>query len=224
MKTQTTDTKLQSLYAHSAAPTKCYNMKLVKRSLTEAELANLKSRSRCPMCSKYGHWAVEHNEDESLKPGVRATEDPATGGNVEPNTKSGTETFHVVELTSKFDPMKGFKGFRVPLLDDVAPFSAVGLNEFEMLELLLLPDWRGKFYPLPDAISHHWFCQYGVRGQKSPAKRSLGSVILRGRCDGGTAVQIRYLIIDGSSQSVVGRNVTRKCNIIHVRKKKLQLP
>eukprot|EP00171_Calliarthron_tuberculosum_P000101 IDg101t1 len=37
-------------------------------------------------------------------------------------------------------------------------------------------------------------------------------------------VRVRHLIIQGSSQWVIGRNVTKHCNIIHINGNKLQLP
>ena len=43
----------------------------------------------------------------------------------------------------------------------------------------------------------------------------LVSVLISAKSDQGVPLQIRHLIIEGSSQWVIGRNVTRFCNIHH---------
>lgn len=93
-----------------------------------------------------------------------------------------------------------------------------------MLQPFLLPEWSGKLDPLPDAVSDRPIWQYGVGTHRSSAQRILGAVLINARCDGGTAVKIWHLIIDGSSQWVVGRNVTRKCNVIYLFDNMVQLP
>ena len=43
----------------------------------------------------------------------------------------------------------------------------------------------------------------------------LGSIIDSARLNDGTMVNIRHIFIKGSSQWLIGRNVTSKCDIIH---------
>ena len=48
-----------------------------RKRLSPQQLADLKSRSECHVCHKFGHWSTGHKQDGSLKPGVRSTEQPA---------------------------------------------------------------------------------------------------------------------------------------------------
>ena len=43
----------------------------------------------------------------------------------------------------------------------------------------------------------------------------LGSIIVSAKLNDGTEINIRHIVIEGSSQWVIGRNVTTKCDIVH---------
>lgn len=47
-----------------------------KRTLTPEQLADLKSKSQCRKCKKFGHWKGDHLSDGTLKPGVKSTDSP----------------------------------------------------------------------------------------------------------------------------------------------------
>ena len=103
-----------------------------------------------------------------------------------------------------------------PLLDDGAPFSAI-----EQVELSLPADHIGlspnpKIDAIPQALGSHAHWQYGTGEPASPARRILGSIVLTATSDHGTPVRITHLVLEGSSQWVIGRNVTRKANIEHI--------
>lgn len=126
--------------------------------------------------------------------------------------KSGVVSFNMAQFTSSAnnDCPPG------PLVDDAAPYSGMGLVEFRALQKVLLPNWNGSFGSLPLSIKERPFWQYGSGNHASPPRRIIGTVRLQCIADQGTAVGINHLIIDGSSQWVVGRNVTSHCNIEHI--------
>ena len=60
--------------------------------------------------------------------------------------------------------------------------------------------------------------QYGIGSHASAAKRILGSVEILVQSDNGQLISIRHLLISGSSNWVIGRNVTKPCNLEHIGK------
>ena len=108
-----------------------------------------------------------------------------------------------------------FNHFIGPLLDDVAPYSGLGMHELKILSPYLRANWSGKLYPLPSAIGNcaHW--QYGTGTHSSDSRKMLGSVMIRAKLNNRTEIKIHFIVIEGSSQWLIGNNVTTKCDIIH---------
>jgi len=108
-----------------------------------------------------------------------------------------------------------------PLVDDGAPYSAIGL-----VELRLLLDRFGQkatdLEPIPSSFAGSTYWQYGSGDHSSAPRRILRSIVLAATSDSGREVLIRHLVLDGSSQWVIGKNVTQKANILHLSKNALQ--
>lgn len=111
-----------------------------------------------------------------------------------------------------------------PMLDDGAPYSAIGIEELRSLHLSILPTWDGSLESIPEIIADRAFWQYGVGAHESAARRILGSVILDVNIPGGYTIQLRHLVLDDSSNCVIGRNITKHSNIIHMNENVLQIP
>lgn len=103
-----------------------------------------------------------------------------------------------------------------PLVDDGAPYSGLGIVELRTLATSLLPDWDGKLDPVPVQIQSRPYWQYGKGSHASSKRKILGSILLKANSDSGAPVLIRHLVLDGSSQWVIGRNFTKSCNILHM--------
>lgn len=58
----------------------------------------------------------------------------------------------------------------------------------------------------------------------STASPIKGTVMIRFRSESSQNVDIRHIIVDGSSPWVIGRNVTRKCDIIHLNDNIIKFP
>ena len=67
--------------------------------------------------------------------------------------------------------------------------------------------------PAEIADRTHWQCSSG--SHSSDSREMLDSVMISARFNDGTEINIRYIVINGSSQWLIGRNVTSKCDIIH---------
>ena len=111
-----------------------------------------------------------------------------------------------------------------PLVDDGAPYSGLGVEAFHRIQPLVFPDWNGRFDALPHSVASRPYWQYGTREHSSETRAIISSVTLTARSHDGNSIEIRHLVIAGSSQWVFGRRVTKYCNILHIRENALQLP
>jgi len=87
-----------------------------------------------------------------------------------------------------------------PLLDNAAPYSELGIEEFKLLQPLICPEWKVSFDPLPSGIARTTFWQYGSGQHSSEAKPIIGSVLLSAETVHGSILDIRHLINKGASQ------------------------
>lgn len=109
-----------------------------------------------------------------------------------------------------------------PILDGRALYSAIGHVELSLLTDHIGLSLNPKMDAIPQALGSHTHWQYGTSEHASPARRILGSIFLTATPDQGT-VRITFLVLDGSSQWVIGRNTTRKANLEHIGRNALVL-
>lgn len=76
----------------------------------------------------------------------------------------------------------------------------------------------------PAAVARYDCFQYGKGGPCSAPRKIIGSIIVPLVSYEGQTVQIRYVVVKGSSQWVIGPSITRICDIIHSSGNKLVLP
>ena len=116
-----------------------------KRRLTPEQLADLKSKSRCNRCHQLVHWASDHNKcalaTEAAKEDNHPTKQfPKTGK--KPNVSaSRTVQFHMATI----DDDQSCLDVPGPLVDDAAPYSAMGIADFKALSKYILPSWNGNW-------------------------------------------------------------------------------
>ena len=89
------------------------------------------------------------------------------------------------------------------------------MGELKLKSPYLRTNWNHKLFPLPESISNKYHWQYGSGSHSSDSRPMLGSVIVTARLDDGTTVNIKHVVIEGSSQLINGRNLDSKCDIIH---------
>ena len=100
-------------------------------------------------------------------------------------------------------------------LDEGAPYSGIGFHELKLPLPYLRTTSNGKFISLLKAIGCRTHLQY-VPGKNSRESRCiLGSINVTAIFAGGTNVNDIHVLTEGSSQGIVGRNLTTKCDIIH---------
>ena len=203
------------------------NSRKQKKRLSPEQLADLKLKSKCRLCQKFGHWVSDHNKDGSLKHNVPSNEKPVKQLHQSPDSsdtvqtltfnmatvvdKSGTlhsQMTHVKDTDLSFEDLitKGLG----PLVDDAAPYSAIGIDELKFVANLVFRDWSGYIDQKPAALSKINFWKYGSVTDASPKREIIGSILLPVICSSGSIVNIRHLVLADSSQWVVGRNVTMK--------------
>lgn len=213
----------------------------VKSKMSRQELRATKLKTRCVKCGKYGHWHNDHAEDGSVKFGLPSLDQPSNSryGNANRNhnnehhnsgpsqNNGNVMKFGMVSVddtvVSSFSSKLPIRSLG-PLVDDGGPFSAIGNTELCLLRSSLGISPLPCLDPVPRRVEHfaHW--QYGTGEHASAKRRILGSVEILCRSDLGRPVAIRYLVLEGSSQWVIGRNVTRSCNILHDMDNRIQFP
>lgn len=103
-----------------------------------------------------------------------------------------------------------------PLVDDGAPYSAIGNVKLRLLLGHLGKEGGFVIEPIPSSLHGHTHWQYGVGEHASAPRAILGSVKVPAVSENGRSVLIRHLVLDGSSQWVIGKNVTGRSNILHI--------
>ena len=108
--------------------------------------------------------------------------------------------------------------------DDGPPYSGIGIDDLKIMSPFLRKNWNDNIEPLPISIADRKHLQYGTRSHASDSRKMFGPVMLTANLADGTTVNVRHVVIEGSSQWVIGRIVTSKCDIIHKNGNYLQLP
>lgn len=103
-----------------------------------------------------------------------------------------------------------------PLLDDGAPYSALGEVELRILLDELGLTFPRQIDPIPRSLQGFSYFQYGTGSHASQSRKILGSVVLTAYSDSNRPIDITHIVLRGSSQWIVGRNVTRKADIQHI--------
>ena len=219
-----------------------YNKGKGKFGFKKPPLSVLK-RKPCIQCKKFGHWKDSHASDGTLPNGTPAFDTAqkfieslkhnhgsgaSEGGNSNPNGSKNTLTFNNACLTGNSCNHNGNSANRNncsndvlgPLVDDGAPYSAIGYIE---LQLLLNSVNDVEIDPMPSCLENATQWQYGSGEHSSAPRKILGSYVLTLISDNGNEVRIRHLVLDGSSQWVIGKNVTGKCDILHAKQNALSL-
>lgn len=109
-----------------------------------------------------------------------------------------------------------------PTVDDGASYSSIGLTELNQIrnELIHMITSIG---PKPPGWSRFEYLRFGGGAHASPSRKILGSVPIFVQTNSGALASIRHLVIEGSSLWLIGRNVTRRCDILHINTNRIRL-
>lgn len=205
-------------------------------------LHRMKCNKTCRQCRKFGHWKNDHADDGSLKPGAPCLEQPPTDSDSDgfshtkangspqanpkkkPNVSLGFTSALCKSLLAGNVAQSAISDFRKvgPLVDDAAPYSAIGEMELHIIEkqVLHLPVLEPKL----KIFANHDTWQYGSEDHDSQRKLILGSVEIFVKTYNDDLISICHLVIHGSSGWVVGPNITRLYTIEHIDSNALILP
>lgn len=184
-------------------------------------------RFPCHVCGNYGHWKRDHNKDGSLKQGVRNIKSEDIGkqqSNINDAQKTGgassskkTVTFSNMILLNSAQ-IKNMADMRLgPLVDDGATYSAIGIVELNILHSHIGNVSEVIVNPVPEKLKDFTHLQYGSGNHTSVARKIIGSTVITVYSDNNRPVEITHIVVDGSSQWVVGKNITDIADIQHRR-------
>ena len=184
-------------------------------------MANLKGKSKCHECGKYGHWKSDHEKNGDLKPGVKSCHKPVETDSPG-DSENGTISFNMCDSTRGI--MSVLNNGPGPLLDDGSPYSSLGEVELEIIRDQILPEWNGELLKIPDMFRETPYLQYGTGEHSSEPRRMKGSIDIKVRSDQGMEVSIRHIVTSGSSQWIIGCNITKHCTIHRIGGNYLEIP
>lgn len=105
-----------------------------------------------------------------------------------------------------------------------APYSAIGVTELSLFRSLIGLKPHSQLDPIPIDLNKYHFWQHGSGRHSSAKRRILGSTLLQFKSDKGMIFLNRHLVLDCSSQWLLGLNVTLACNHLHINEHRLQFP
>lgn len=108
-----------------------------------------------------------------------------------------------------------------PLIEDGTTYSATRVVELRMLLNEMNIPFPDSFDPIPYALPGVSRFKYGTGAHSSMSRKMLGSIVLTATSVSGTKMKIRHMVIEGSSQWIVRKNVTSKVKIDHIERNAL---
>lgn len=213
----------------------------------QKRLQNMRNTMPCRFCGNYGHWWDAHQDDGSLPSHIPSSDVP-----IEKHEDKSQNQHHQSNsadtkssITFNMAHIKSFKKCAAieerecqeisahapsrsdnigPMVDNGAPYSAIGILDLLLLSSNILPSFEGSLDPVPDAFKAFNGWQYGSGDHASEPRPILGSILLTATVKDGSSVSIRHLVLSGSSQWVIGRNVTSHGQIDRMDTNSLVLP
>lgn len=170
-------------------------------------------RCACDDDDKYGH-DCQFCEDWSIP-------DPKESVNFGSLDKSILSSNSAVLIGNMANFKNDFKQVCGPLLDDGAPYSAIGEVELCILLDDLGLDFPKHYDPIPRSLNGFSYFQYGTGSHSSQSKRILDSVVLTAYSDSNRPIRITHIVLSGSSQWIIVINVTGKADIQHINRNAL---
>lgn len=101
-------------------------------------------------------------------------------------------------------------------MHDGAPYSAIGIVELKLLFDEINCLFSDTLDPNPILLRDYSKLRYGNGSHSSRARKILGSIVLTAFSDRKIPINITHIVLEGSSQWVIGKQVTRKCKIDHM--------
>ena len=157
---------------------------------TPRQIAELKKNSRCKTCGALGHWHSDLYPNGKLKLWVKTSKSSTTTvpkGHRTPHSQYAAQkkslTFNMVNIAD--NSKLSFNRFIGLLLDDVAPYSGLGMHELKILSPHLRTSWNGVLDPLPSAIRNRTHWQYCIGTHSSDSRKMLDSVMICAKLNDG---------------------------------------
>lgn len=97
-----------------------------------------------------------------------------------------------------------------------APYSAVGIVELRLICELANSKYTPVFRVISESLTGCTYWQYGNGARASQKRCILGHVDFQALTDDNNTIIIRHLILEGSSQWILGKIVTNKFDIIQL--------
>lgn len=204
--------------------------------MTHEQIVHAKNTSRCKRCGNFGHWFGGHDDDGSLPANIANSSTPIHND----KSKSRMEDYRSDDNSTSMPRALKFNNAATlvtqspsslispqtstgTLVNAGTPYPAIGIVEISVAAVAVLTDWNGTLESRPDAVADCDYWQYSVGEHASEPRKIIGSILIPCRADNNALIWIRHLVLDDSSQWVVGQNVTCHGNICQIGQPRLLL-
>lgn len=205
-------------------------------AISSEQLRDFKIKSACTKCSKYGHWAIDHLGDGTVRDDLQSGDGPLVNQTNfssplqsrrnEPRSTNdrgnAVMQFNTVSAVSEENDERHVLSVLLtkscsntafgPMVEGGAPYSAIGVVEPSLI--CSSPDQRSpsNLDPLPPPVSHLKWWQYGARQHSSPRRNILASVTVSCLIDSGQVINICHLVVDDPNNELMVK--TLHANVI----------
>lgn len=176
-------------------------------------------KNPCNTCGKFAHWHKHHNSVGSLPAITKVADSQQNPSSTISGESKYTLKFNVPVVTdiNGMSSSISVNTVHEPLFDDGAPNSAISSGQLQIFSDHLRVNTESPLVSIPSSLAGctHW--QYGPGTHSSAKSCNHGSIFVSLVSDSSRTVMSCHVVLDGSSQCVLGQNVTRCVDIEHVR-------
>lgn len=199
------------------------------------QLRNYKLICACNLCGKIERFDSDRDENKIIKDGLPSNDgQPVHYGNNNGKNNSDGNNSSFMNFMAKICNNESCSSLVVsnigcsssnslgPILDSGAPFSAIGVTELIVLRKSIGVSPLNSYDPIPRQLASYKYWKYGVGSQSSSKRLIMVYVVLNCRSDLKCQISIRHLVIQGSSQWLIGRNMKLPCNHLRIKINRIQ--
>lgn len=186
--------------------------------LPKSDQERIMIRNLCSTCGKYAHWRNQYLLYGSLPPGIKSVDGANTGSKVKLNDSKSTLKFIVAQVSEMNWQYSGVSNdtHSGPLVDDGAPYSAIGLAELQVLLSHVGINLQDSLQSTLTELDGYTHWRHGPGKHSGTRRRIIEYSFITLLPDTGRIIYVCYVFLERSSQWALGKYIASKVDIEHV--------